>query len=184
MFVDSFGSMGRTRLGGMALASLRVFAHVLQLLAVLLLLASPKSASAVNVLTQHNDNFRTGANLNEFVLTVSNVSTSQFGKVFTRAVDGQIYAQPLYVNGLTISNKLHNVVYVATEHNSVYAFDADDPVASNALWHVNLGTSVPIADINGCSDLQPEIGITATPVMRRRATPSHVAICKASSHML
>jgi PKD repeat protein len=119
----------------------------------------------MNVLTQHNDNFRTGANLSESVLTVSNVSTSQFGKLFTRTVDGQIYAQPLYVNGLTISNKLHNVVYVATEHNSVYAFDADDPAGSNALWHVNLGTSVPIADINGCDDLKPEIGITSTPVI-------------------
>ena len=119
----------------------------------------------MNVLTQHNDNFRTGANLSEYVLTVSNVNTGQFGKLFSRAVDGQIYAQPLYVNGLIISNKLRNVVYVATEHNSVYAFDADDPTASNALWQVNLGPSVPIADIDGCNDLTPEIGITSTPVI-------------------
>jgi PKD repeat protein len=149
----------------MALASLRDFVRALQILSVFLLLASPISASVVNVLTQHNDSFRTGANLSEYVLTVSNVSTSQFGKLFSRVVDGQIYAQPLYVSGLTISNKLHNVVYVATEHNSVYAFDADDPAASNALWHVNLGTSVPIADINGCGDLQPEVGITSTPAI-------------------
>ena len=120
---------------------------------------------STNVLTQHNDSFRTGANLSEYILTVSNVNTGQFGKLFSRAVDGQIYAQPLYVNGLIISNKLRNVVYVATEHNSIYAFDADDPAASNALWHVNFGLSVPIADIGGCDDLQPEIGITSTPVI-------------------
>jgi PKD repeat protein len=149
----------------MALASLRNLVRALPILSVLFLLASPKSAPAANVLTQHNDNFRTGANLNESVLTVSNVSTSQFGKLFTRAVDGEIYAQPLYVSGLMFSNKLHNVVYVETEHNSVYAFDADDPAASNALWHMNLGTSVPIADISGCDDLTPEIGITSTPVI-------------------
>ncbi|MGA2137775.1 MAG: hypothetical protein ABSH14_02835 [Verrucomicrobiia bacterium] len=119
----------------------------------------------MNVLTQHNDNFRTGANLSEYVLTVSNVNAGQFGKLFSRAVDGQIYAQPLYVNGLIISNKLRNVVYIATEHDSVYAFDADDPATSNALWHVNLGQSISINDIEGCDDVQPEIGITSTPVI-------------------
>jgi PKD repeat protein len=158
----------------MALASLYVFFRALQTLSVLLVLASPAAAPAMNVLTQHNDNFRTGANLSENVLTVSNVSTSQFGKLFSRVVDGQIYAQPLYVNGLTISNKLRNVVYVATEHNSVYAFDADDPSTSNALWHVNLGSSVPIADISKCSDLQPEVGITATPVIDLTSTTIYV----------
>jgi hypothetical protein len=123
-------------------------------------------AVAVNVLTQHNDNFRTGANLSEFVLTTSNVNTSQFGKLYTRArLDGQIYAQPLYVQGLTISNKTRNVIYVCTEHNGVYAFDADDAAASNALWHVNLGPSVPSSDLNNCGDLAPEVGITATPVI-------------------
>src|ERR1035437_6213803 len=165
MRVDSFGNIGKIRRDGVAFISLRGFVRALLVLFVLLLPASPTSAPAMNVLTQHNDNFRTGANLNEYVLTVSNVSTSQFGKLFTRTVDGEIYAQPLYVNGLMISNNLHNVVYVETEHNSVYAFDADDPAASNALWQVNLGTSVPIADINGCTDLKPELGITGTPVI-------------------
>ena len=100
-------------------------------------------AEAVNtVVMQHNDYFRTGANLNESVLTTSNVNVGQFGKLFSRPVDGQIYGQPLYVQGLVISNQTHNVVYVTTEHNSVYAFDADDPTASNALWQVNLGPSV------------------------------------------
>ena len=153
------------RQGGSALIWLRVLACLLQILSVVLLSATPTSAPAMNVLTQHNDNFRTGANLSEYILTASNVNTGQFGKLFSRAVDGQIYAQPLYVNGLIISNKLRNVVYVATEHDSVYAFDADDPAASNALWHVNLGASVPIADIEGCDDLQPEIGITSPPVI-------------------
>jgi hypothetical protein len=131
-------------------------------------------AMAVNVLTQHNDNFRTGANLGEFVLTTSNVNTGQFGKLYSRRLDGQIYAQPLYVHGLTISNKTRNVVYVCTEHNSVYVFDADDATASNALWQVNLGPSVPSTDIN-CLDLGPEAGITATPVIDLTGGTMYVA---------
>src|ERR1035438_4026129 len=122
-------------------------------------------AAAVNVLTQHNDSFRTGANLSEFVLTTSNVNTGQFGKLYSRRLDGQIYAQPLYVHGLAISNQTHNIIYVCTEHNSVYAFDADNAAASNALWQVNLGPPVPSADLNNCGDLAPEVGITATPVI-------------------
>ena len=165
MGADSFENREKALGDRAALVWQRKLDRPLRILFLFLLTVSPTSASAVNVLTQHNDSFRTGANLNETVLTVSNVNTNTFGKLFTRVVDGQIYAQPLYVNGLTISNKLHNVVYVATEHDSVYAFDADDPAASKALWHVSLGTAVPIADINGCSDLQPEIGITGTPVI-------------------
>lgn len=106
------------------------------------------------VLTQHNDNSRTGANLQEVQLTTSNVNQNQFGKLFTRQVDGQIYAQPLYVSNVTIPNKgTHNVVYVATMHNSVYAFDADDPHAAAPLWRASLGPSVPLPD--------PNIGPTA-----------------------
>src|ERR1017187_90740 len=129
--------MSKTYGHGVVLVSVRNFIRALQILPMLLLLMSPIPTSAVNILTQHNDNFRTGANLSESVLTVSNVNTNQFGKLFTRAVDGQIYAQPLYVSGLMISGNLHNVVFVATEHNSIYAFDADDPAASTALWQVN-----------------------------------------------
>ena len=125
----------------------------------------PFQIAAANVLTQHNDNMRTGADLQEFVLTTTNVNVSQFGKLFSRTVDGQMYAQPLYVHAVTISNRVRNVVYVATEHNSVYAFDADDATASNALWQVNLGPSVAVSDLNSCSDLQPEVGITGTPVI-------------------
>jgi hypothetical protein len=132
---------------------------------IVLFLFSPFTVRAVNVLTQHNDNYRTGANLNEYVLTTSNVNTGQFGRLFTRAVDGQMYAQPLYVHAVMISNQVRNVVYICTEHNSVYAFDADNASASNALWWVNLGPSVPSSVLNNCGDLAPEVGITATPVI-------------------
>lgn len=131
------------------------------------------ASGQVSVLTQHNDVARTGQNPNETVLKTSNVNVVQFGKLFARTVDGEIYAQPLYVQGLTVGGKTRNVVFVATEHNSVYAFDADDPNAATPLWQVNLGTPVPSSDV--CvgasspycpySDLTPQIGITSTPVI-------------------
>ncbi|MBV9865196.1 MAG: hypothetical protein JO316_07580, partial [Abitibacteriaceae bacterium] len=101
----------------------------------LLLLSSTIAAAQVSVLTQRYDNGRSGANLAETTLNTSNVNVFSFGKLFTRPVDGQIYAQPLCVANVAIPNQgTHNVVYVATEHNSVYAFDADDPNASAPLW--------------------------------------------------
>jgi hypothetical protein len=116
-----------------------------------------------------NDNFRTGQNLAESILTPSTVTPSQFGLLFTDAIDGYAYAQPLYVPNVTIpSLGTHNVVYVATENDSVYAFDADQP--GPALWHTtfvdpsNGIVPVPASDI-GCGDLVPIIGITATPVI-------------------
>jgi hypothetical protein len=132
---------------------------------------SSTTAATVAVLTQHNDNQRTGANLNETILNTSNVKPGTFGKLFTREVDGHIYAQPLYVPGVTIPNKgIHNVVYVATQHNSVYAFDADNPLISAPLWHVNLGQSAPVpADFGNrygpFEDIAVEVGITSTPVI-------------------
>jgi hypothetical protein len=118
-------------------------------------------ASGVNVLTSRNDLARTGANPKEKVLTHANVNGASFGRVWSRPVDGAVYAQPLYVGG--VNGK--NVVYVATEHDSVYAFDADDPRANAApLWQKNLGPSVPAQD-TGCGLLTPEVGITATPVI-------------------
>ena len=129
--------------------------------------------SQVEITTGHNDNGRTGGNLSEAILNASNVNVSNFGKLFARTVDGEIYAQPLYASQVSVPGKgVHNVVYVATEHNSVYAFDADDPTQSSPLWFVNLGTAVPSQDVcgdasPGCpyNDLVPEIGITATPVI-------------------
>src|SRR6266851_1212122 len=88
-------------------------------------LTSPTPAQ--NVLTQHNDMFRTGATLTETVLSAANVRAGQFGKLYGRIVDGEIFAQPLYVEGVDIPGKgRRNVIYVATMKNNIYAFDADD----------------------------------------------------------
>lgn len=122
-----------------------------------LALLSPQ-AKAVDVLTQGYDLSRTGANTLETILTPANVATS-FGRLFTNVVDGQVYAQPLYVQNLSISNGVHNVVFVCTESNSVYAFDAD--IAGITYWHDQLGR--PFSP--SCSDLTPVVGITGTPVI-------------------
>ncbi len=123
--------------------------------------------------TFHNDAFRTGQNTNERVLTTGNVNPAQFGKLFSYPVDGYVYAQPLYVPNLSLSTLgTHNVVYVATEHDSVYAFDADGQ-SSSPLWKVSFidpasgVTTVPGSDVNidGCESVGPEVGITSTPVI-------------------
>src|SRR5580700_4540592 len=91
----------------------------------------------VSVLSYHNDLARTGQNLNETLLTPASVSSGQFGRLFSSPVDGQIYTQPLYLPGVIIPGKgIHNVVFIATEHDSVYAFDADNDLAV-PLWHVS-----------------------------------------------
>ena len=121
----------------------------------------------VDVLTYHYDNFRTGLNPSEKALTPKAVSQDTFGLLFTLPVDGAVYAQPLLVTGVHISNKgIHNVLYVATENNSVYAFDANSNTGENALplWTVNLGPPVPWEDV-GAGDIRPVYGITSTPVI-------------------
>jgi hypothetical protein len=120
--------------------------------------------------TYQNDNARTGKNLNERLLTPALVNASQFGKILSYQLDGFSLAQPLYVANLSIPGKgTHNVIYVATEHDSVYAFDADGKI-SGPIWKASFinpsagVTSVPGADV-GKGSLYPEIGITATPVI-------------------
>ena len=120
--------------------------------------------------TMRNDNFRSGVNSSETVLTTANVTSSQFGKLFTYSTDEISHASPLYVANVNIPGAgLHNVVYVATEHDSVYAFDADGRSAS-PLWQVSFInppsiTTVPAADTGETGDINPEIGITSTPVI-------------------
>src|SRR5438105_161644 len=134
----------------------------------------PRRLLAASVLTWHNDVARTGLDANETILTPANVNSGSFGKLFSYPVDGYVFAQPLYVSGLAIPGQgTHNVVFVATEHNSVYAFDADSNpgVNSGLLWHVNLGTSAvtPNNDFGNrygpYHDIDPEVGITSTPVI-------------------
>ena len=126
------------------------------------------------VLTQHYDNARTGQNTNETILTPANVNPAQFGKLFTQPLDGVDAGQPLYVPQVYIPGlfSIHNVVYVATLHDGVYAFDADNNQGTNAspLWYVSLidppngVTSVPQSD-EGCSVGYTEFGIQGTPVI-------------------
>ena len=102
--------------------------------------AAWRAAAQATVATYHNDKARTGNNLLETTLTTSNVNPAQFGKLFSQFVDGYIYAQPLYVPNVSIAGGPHNVIYVATEGDSVYAFDADSNTGTNAglLWHASM----------------------------------------------
>lgn len=124
------------------------------------------------VLTHHNNIARTGANLLETQLNTNNVRPDSFGKLFTRKVDGQIYAQPLYVPGMFINGKKRNVVFVATMHSTVYAFDADDPNASEPLWKTPFLNdkkgiiACPIWEVGWWdTNIWPEVGIVSTPVI-------------------
>jgi hypothetical protein len=134
---------------------------------------------AGSVLTYHNDVGRTGQYLEETSLTPSNVKSKTFGKIFAQSVDSYVYAQPLFVPGLMVGGKTHDVVFVATEANSVYAFDATTP--GPALWHVNVGTALSCSDLDDCGDLVPGAGITGTPVIDPNTTTMYlVALTKDS----
>ena len=152
------------------------------ILTAVLLLTGIATFGQISVTTQHYDIARSGANSNETILTPANVNTNSFGKLFSIPVDGYVYAQPLYMPGVTMGagttqpNTTHNVIFVATEHDSVYAFDADTNTGANVnpLWHASMidtahgagsgETTVPSGDVSS-SDITPEIGITSTPVI-------------------
>jgi hypothetical protein len=138
---------------------------------VLLLLMAAAAPIPAQVTTSQYDNARTGANLSETTLTPQNVNAARFGRLFALQVDGDIYAQPLYLPGVEIPGKgKHNVVFIATEHDSVFAFDADGQ-PSTPLWHASFLTGdavrpVPASAVQ-CPFIRPEIGITPTPVIDR-----------------
>jgi hypothetical protein len=149
-------------------ASLRL---MMALVTACILVPAGWAQSFSGVLTYHNDNGRTGQNLDETILTPTNVNMSNFGKLFAYPVDGPVFAQPLYVPGVTISGQgVHNVAYVVTENDGVYAFDADG-LSSTPLWYVSLInpaqgiTSVPCGDMAQSCNVYPNDGITGTPVI-------------------
>src|SRR5579863_1049960 len=153
--------------------SLRAKVSCAAYVVVLFGLMSLPAIGQATVATWHNDNQRTGNNPLETILTTSNVNSKQFGKLFSQTVDGFIYAQPLYVPNVKVGSVTHNVVFVATMNDSVYAFDADNNTGSNAspLWKVNFTnpskgiTTVTTTEVN-CSDIiTTEIGILGTPVI-------------------
>lgn len=120
--------------------------------------------------TSQYNNARNGANLDETVLSPQNVNARQFGKILSLPVDGDVYAQPLYLPQVNIPGKgVHNVLFVATEHDSVYAFDAD-AASPTPLWHASLlpadGVTGPVPGNDVlCPFISPQIGITSTPVI-------------------
>ncbi|CAG4887332.1 PQQ-binding-like beta-propeller repeat protein [Paraburkholderia saeva] len=124
---------------------------------------------AVDVATYHNDIARTGQNLSETILTPANVNAASFGKIGFYPVDGKVDAEPLLISSLAIAGGTHNVLFVVTEHASIYAFDADD---GTQLWKVSvLPAGESPSDDHGCGQITPEIGITATPVIDRTRGP-------------
>jgi outer membrane protein assembly factor BamB len=134
--------------------------------AVLTVINGPVPAGT-DVVTYKNDLGRTGQNLSESTLTPANVAASSFGLLRNLQVDGKVDAQPLYLSQLRISGSAHNVVFVATEHDSVYAFDAD---TGSQLWQTSLlAPGESLSDARGCSQVSPEIGVTSTPVIDRAA---------------
>jgi len=129
-----------------------------------LTIQTTSTTNAPDVTTYHYDNSRDGLNTAETILTPSNVNSTQFGKIGFDTVDGLVDAQPLYVANLAVGGALHNVLYVATENDSVYAFDAD---TNTQLWMTSILGSGETTSDDGCYQITPEIGITSTPVIDR-----------------
>jgi PQQ enzyme repeat len=147
------------------------------LLTVAILFLCP--AFSQDVLTYHNSNLRAGLNNKETTLTLANVNSASFGKLFVLPADGLVDAQPLYLSAITIAGVTHNLLIVATEHGTVYAYDAD---TGSPIWHVTtLKSGETTSDNRGCSQVTPEIGITSTPVIARRKTGNPVIYVVAMS---
>jgi outer membrane protein assembly factor BamB len=141
--------------------------------------ASSPRANSQQVLTYHNNNARTGLNSAETTLTLSNVNSASFGRLFTLSVDGLVDAEPLYLSAVTLQGSTHNVLIVATEHDSVYAFDAD---TGTQLWQITtLKSGETTSDDRGCGQVTPEIGITSTPAISRPAGSNGVIYVVAMS---
>jgi hypothetical protein len=133
------------------------------------------ATAQVDVLTQHNNNSRTGENLHETILTPATVNTTHFGMLFKRVLDDQLYTQPLIVTGVQVGGGTHDIVYVTTVNNSVYAFDANDPAATAPIWHVNFGTPANLHSTNfGCLDINGQMGIIGTPVIDKTRNALYV----------
>jgi hypothetical protein len=153
-------------------------------LALTLTMRTASSTTGTDVVTYHNDVARTGQNLNESTLTPTTVNQSTFGKLAVFAVDGKVDAQPLFLSSVAIPGSgTRDVLYVATEHESVYAMDA---VSGAVLWRTSLlGAGETTSDTRSCSQVTPEIGITSTPVIDRSRGPNGViyvvAMSKSSS---
>ena len=148
----------------------RQFSYLHGLILALLVISSTPARAQISVVTRLNNNSRTGQNLQEYALTPTTVNQTQFGKLFSCPVDGYVYASPLYVANLAISGQgTHNVVFVATERDDVYAFDADNPSCSQ-IWYTSFInpsagiTTVPQSSVSS-TDIVPEIGVTGTPVI-------------------
>ena len=135
-----------------------------------IVVSPPVTRSGTDVVTYHFDNGRTGLNLHEYSLAPATVTSSNFGLIRVLPVDGKVDGQPLYLSQLTIGRAAYNVVFAVTEHDSVYAFNAD---TGAQMWHTSvLGARETTSDDHGCGQITPEIGITSTPVIDRHAGPN------------
>jgi hypothetical protein len=180
MMTDTIPSQDRIRKRAYELSALSV-ARISLLMAALGCSPPALCQSFSGVLTWHNDNARTGQNLQETILTPALVNSKSFGKVFSYSFQGQAYGQPLYVPNVSIPGQgTHNVVYVATEHDQLYAFDADG-TESEPFWHVSFinpakGITTVSTKHSPCASLKPEVGITATPVIDPASGTLYVSV--------
>ncbi len=148
-------------------------------LAAALIIRCALPAYSQNVLIYHNNLARTGLNSSETILTPANVNSASFGKLFTIAVDGKVDAEPLYLSAVTVNGAVHNLLIIPTEHDSVYAFDAD---TGAQLWQITtLAPGETTSDARSCDQVTPEIGITSTPLITRPANSNPVIYVVAMS---